>query len=105
MRALPLFHDLRDRLCLVVGGGDAATRKAAVLESVGARVVHRETADDLQDVALVVIAETSDEVARHAFERCKAHGIPVNAVDRPRYCTVTWPAIVDRDPITIAIGT
>jgi len=105
MRALPLFHDLRDRLCLVVGDGEAATRKTAVLQSVGARVVRRETADDLQDVALVVIAETSDDVARRAFERCKAQGVPVNAVDRPRYCTVTWPAIVDRDPITIAIGT
>jgi uroporphyrin-III C-methyltransferase / precorrin-2 dehydrogenase / sirohydrochlorin ferrochelatase len=105
MRALPLFHDLRDRLCLVVGGGEAATRKASVLESVGARVVHRATADDLDDVALVVVAGASDETARRAFELCKARGVPINAVDRPRYCTVTWPAIVDRDPITIAIGT
>lgn len=105
MRALPLFHDLHDRLCLVIGGGDAATRKAAVLESVGARVVRRTTADDLHDVALVVVAEASDEIARRAFEQCTARGIPINAVDRPRYCSVTWPAIVDRDPITIAIGT
>lgn len=105
MRALPLFHDLRDRLCLVVGGGEAALRKAAVLESVGARVVHRATADDLDDVVLVVVAGADEETARRAFDLCRARGIPINAVDRPRYCTVTWPAIVDRDPITIAIGT
>ncbi|MBX3502273.1 MAG: siroheme synthase CysG [Alphaproteobacteria bacterium] len=105
MRALPLFHDLRDRLCLVIGGGEAALRKAAVLESLGARVVHRATADDLDDVALVVVAGADEDAARRAFELCRARGVPVNAVDRPRYCTVTWPAIVDRDPITIAIGT
>lgn len=105
MRALPLFHDLRDRLCLVVGDGEAADRKAAVLRSVGAQVVRRETVDDLGDVALVVLAGASDEIAQHAFDLCRARGVPINAVDRPRYCTVTWPAIVDRDPITIAIGT
>ena len=105
MRALPLFHDLRDRLCLMIGDGEAASRKAAVLEAVGARVVRRADAEDLDAVALVVIAEASEPVARRAFERCRARGIPVNAVDRPRYCTVTWPAIVDRDPVTIAIGT
>jgi len=105
MRALPLFHDLRGRTCLVVGDGEAATRKAGVLESVGAHVVRGASVDALDDVALVVVAETTDAVAQDAFNRCRARGVPINAVDRPRYCTVTWPAIVDRDPITIAIGT
>jgi len=105
MRALPLFHDLHSRLCLVVGDGDAASRKAAVLEAVGARVVRCASVEDLDGVALVVIAETSKAVAQRAFDLCRARGIPVNAVDRPRYCTVTWPAIIDRDPVTIAIGT
>ncbi len=105
MRTLPLFHDLRGRACVVLGDGEAAVRKAAVLESVGARVKRGMCVDTLEDVALVVVAETTDAVAQDAFDRCRARGVPVNAVDRPRYCTVTWPAIVDRDPITIAIGT
>ena len=105
MRALPLFHDLRHRTCLVVGDGEAATRKAAVLESVGAHVARCASVGALDDVALVVVAETSDAVAQHAFDLCRARGVPINAVDRPHYCTATWPAIVDRDPITIAIGT
>ncbi len=105
MRALPLFHDLRGRTCLVVGDGEAATRKAAVLESVGARIVRCAAVEAVDDVALVVVAEASDAIAQQAFDLCRARGVPINAVDRPRYCTVTWPAIVDRDPITIAIGT
>ncbi|MGE0421820.1 MAG: siroheme synthase CysG [Reyranellaceae bacterium] len=105
MRALPLFHDLRDRTCLVVGDGAAAARKAAALEAVGARIVRCARVGSLDDVALVVLAETPDAIARDAFELCRARGVPINAVDRPRYCTVTWPAIVDRDPVTIAIGT
>ncbi len=107
MRALPLFHDLRDRTCLVIGQGDIAGRKAATLRAVGASVRLVEGFDiaDLVDVALVVVAEDSDDIARAAYDACRARGIPVNAVDRPRYCTVTWPAIVDRGAVTIAIGT
>jgi uroporphyrin-III C-methyltransferase/precorrin-2 dehydrogenase/sirohydrochlorin ferrochelatase len=107
MRTLPLFHDLRDRTCLVIGQGDVAGRKAAALRAAGAnvRLVADFDAADLVDVALVVVAEASDDTACAAYDVCRARGIPVNTVDRPRYCTVTWPAIVDRGAVTIAIGT
>ena len=107
MRALPLFHNLHDRTCLVIGQGDVAGRKAATLRAAGARVrlVRDFDIADLADVALVVVAEASDDIARATYDACRTRGIPVNAVDRPRYCTVTWPAIVDRGAVTIAIGT
>ncbi|HEX2890197.1 siroheme synthase CysG [Vineibacter terrae] len=107
MRALPLFHDLRDRLCLVIGQGEIAARKAAALRAVGAnvRMASDFDASDLAGTALVVVAEAPETIAHAAFDACRARGIPINAVDRPAYCTVTWPAIIDRDPVTIAIGT
>lgn len=107
MRALPLFHDLRHRICLVIGQGEVADRKAATLRAAGGDVRLASTFDgaDLADVALVVIAAASDDIARAAYDACRARGVPVNAVDRPQYCTVTWPAIVERGDVTIAIGT
>ncbi len=107
MRALPLFHELRNRTCLVIGRDESAERKAAALRAAGADVRHASVFDstDLADAALVIIAAVSDDVARAAYDACRARGIPVNAVDQPRYCTVTWPAIVERGDVTIAIGT
>jgi uroporphyrin-III C-methyltransferase/precorrin-2 dehydrogenase/sirohydrochlorin ferrochelatase len=38
MDFLPIFLDVKGRLCLVVGGGEVAKRKAGVLLEAGARV-------------------------------------------------------------------
>ena len=39
MRYYPLYLDVRDRPCLVVGGGAVATRKTRTLLKAGAQVV------------------------------------------------------------------
>jgi uroporphyrin-III C-methyltransferase/precorrin-2 dehydrogenase/sirohydrochlorin ferrochelatase len=51
-------------------------------------------------LAIVALDEPDPAVAR-----LKARGILVNAVDRPDLCDFTLPAIVDRDPVLVAIGT
>ncbi|WP_370599607.1 siroheme synthase CysG [Pseudomonas nitroreducens] len=127
MDFLPLFHILRGRRALLVGGGDVALRKARLLSDAGAvlRVVapavHSELRElveqgqgelllrpyasgDLQDCVLA-IAATDDEplnaqVSRDANER----GVPVNVVDAPALCSVIFPAIVDRSPLVVAVS-
>jgi len=51
-------------------------------------------------LAIVALDDPDSTVAR-----LKARGILVNAVDRPDLCDFTLPAIVDRDPVLVAIGT
>ncbi len=56
----------------------------------GCRLAYAAT-DDLTEAAWIAFA-------------ARARGVPVNAVDRPQFCTFITPAIVDRDPVVLAIG-
>jgi len=102
MRHFPAFLDLRDRACLVVGDGAVAARKAEALARAGAAV--RTVAvlpEDLTGVAVVVVANGDAQAALRAREA----GIPVNVVDQPALSSFIMPAVVERGPVTIAIGT
>jgi len=124
MRYYPVFLDLRERRVLLVGGGAVAMRKAALLARAGARlavvaphidsalgaladVVHARTfvADDVIDAAFVVAATDDAAVNAEVAAAARLRNIPVNVVDAPALCTAILPAIVDRDPVLVAIGT
>lgn len=100
MHSLPLFVRLNGRSVILLGEGDGADAKRRLLERAGAKIV----AEDAQ-AALAIVAIEEDSEAVSAIARLKARGILVNAVDRPADCDFTLPAIVDRDPVIIAIGT
>lgn len=128
MDYLPIFYQLKSQRCLVVGGGDIATRKASLLQRAGAnvRVVALEisasmtkllaqnpqseqfqrefSASDLDGVALVIAATDDNAVNRQVSEQAKARHIPVNVVDNPELCTFILPSIVDRSPLVIAVS-
>lgn len=82
---------------MLIGEGPAADAKARLLERAGARIVGEEEAQ-----ATIAIVADGDEAAA---ARLKARGLLVNVVDRADLCDFTLPAIVDRDPVLIAIGT
>ncbi|PHK95324.1 uroporphyrinogen-III C-methyltransferase [Pseudoroseomonas rhizosphaerae] len=107
MRHFPIFLDLQGRDVLLLGGGEALEAKAALLEEAGARPrrAARFAPDLLEGIALACAAGAPEEDLRALHDACRARGIPVNVVDRPELCGFVTPAIVDRDPITIAIGT
>ncbi|WP_311266987.1 siroheme synthase [Sphingobium sp. WCS2017Hpa-17] len=97
MQSLPVFLALTGRPVILTGRGEAAEAKHRLLERAGAIVVGEDDSD-----ARIAIVSDGDEAT---VARLKARGVLVNATDRPALCDFTLPAIVDRDPVLIAIGT
>lgn len=101
MEQLPIFLNLRGRAVVLVGEGEAADAKARLIVRAGGRIVPA-----WEDGASLAFVALDDEgAARGAAADLRAHGLLVNVVDRPELCDFTTPAIVDRSPVTIAIGT
>lgn len=100
LHSLPLFVRMAGRPVILLGDGPAADAKQRLLERAGAVLV-----EEQEDARFAIVAIADDEDAAAAVARLKARGILVNAVDRPALCDFTLPAIVDRDPVLVAIGT
>lgn len=96
MQSLPVFLRLTGRPVILTGQGEAADAKRRLLERAGAIVV-----GEGDDAALAIVAD-GDEAT---VARLTARGILVNATDRPDLCDFTLPAIIDRDPVLIAVAT
>jgi len=107
MRAYPIFLSLQGRRVVVLGDDDAADRRAATFAGLGASVERVSSASEAQLAGCALaVASGAPEAELAAFSAAAQRlGVPVNVVDRPEYCSFSTPAIVDRDPLTIAIGT
>jgi uroporphyrin-III C-methyltransferase/precorrin-2 dehydrogenase/sirohydrochlorin ferrochelatase len=126
MEHLPIFVSLSGRSVLLVGGGEGAARKLRLLARTPARIVAvapkpgAEIAaaatrgaiellarpfrrEDVAERALVFVTE-ADETAADVAAAARAADVPVNVTDRPDLSSFLMPAIVDRDPIVIGIG-
>jgi uroporphyrin-III C-methyltransferase / precorrin-2 dehydrogenase / sirohydrochlorin ferrochelatase len=128
MNYFPVFFDLTAQRVLVVGGGDVALRKVALLERSGALItlvapevipelqaraaggkinltVREFVPDDLDGARLVIVATSRRAVNRWIASLSEARGIPVNVVDDREASRFIVPAIIDRDPVLVAIST
>jgi len=128
MNYFPAFFDLTAQKVLIVGGGEVALRKLVLLERSGAKVtvVAREVLpelseraaagkiqaiirefvpDDLDGARLVIVATSRRAVNRWIASLSEARGIPVNVVDDREASRFIVPAIIDRDPVLVAIST
>ena len=128
MDYLPIFLNIRNRPCLVVGGGDVAERKVGLLLDAGGQVtvVSPELCENLQELAdlgniqfrqksfqpadlegmVIIIAATDDRKVNEEISRlANARSIPVNVVDNPDLCSFIMPSMIDRSPVQIAIST
>lgn len=127
MNSLPIFLIIKDRPCLVVGGGDVAARKVALLRRAEGRVtvvaptlaaaLSAQTASgeiahraaefspaDLDECILVIAATDDRALNKRVAELAKARRLPVNVADQPALCSFIMPSIVDRSPVIVAVS-
>ncbi|EKS1844396.1 uroporphyrinogen-III C-methyltransferase [Cronobacter muytjensii] len=127
MDHLPIFCQLRNRACLLVGGGDVAERKARLLLEAGATLTVNALAFApqfeawaeqgmltlapgafdarlLDDCWLVIAATDDDEVNNAVSDAAEARRIFCNVVDAPKQASFIMPSIIDRSPLMVAVS-
>ncbi|ARN75777.1 siroheme synthase CysG [Oceanicoccus sagamiensis] len=127
MDFLPLYFQLQEKPCVIIGGGAVALRKATLLHKSGAiiYIVAHEVLPELQQLAessggrvrigdysaadiegrFLIIAATDDATLnQQVSEDAHQRQVPVNVVDSPELCSVILPAIIDRSPLVIAVS-
>jgi uroporphyrin-III C-methyltransferase/precorrin-2 dehydrogenase/sirohydrochlorin ferrochelatase len=128
VKYFPVFFDLAAQPVLVVGGGEVALRKISLLERCGAVItvvapkidaqildraaagsltvkLREFVADDLEGARLVIVATSRRALNRRIAALSDARGIPVNVVDDREASRFIVPAIIDRDPVLVAVST
>jgi precorrin-2 dehydrogenase / sirohydrochlorin ferrochelatase len=127
MKYYPVCLDIRNRNCLVVGGGAVASRKVKTLLECGATVtvVSPEFAPDLTELeaeALVLIhrpyassdvigrflvigATDNESLNRKISLDAEKHNVLCNIADLPDACNFILPSIVKRGDLQLAIST
>ncbi len=128
MRHFPIFLDMDRALVVMSGGGDAALAKLRLLLKTRARIIvhtpaplpelvafardgllglvaHPLTAADVAPATLVYAADEDVEIDAQTAALAEAAGVLFNIVDNLAGSAFITPAMVDRAPLTIAIGT
>jgi uroporphyrin-III C-methyltransferase/precorrin-2 dehydrogenase/sirohydrochlorin ferrochelatase len=127
MDYLPIFIQLRGEPTVVVGGGHVALRKVDLLLRTGARItviapqLHGELRalvergqinylslefqpHHLDGIGIAIAATDSRDVNAAVSAAARARRVPVNVVDDPELSTFIFPAIIDRSPVVVAVG-
>jgi precorrin-2 dehydrogenase/sirohydrochlorin ferrochelatase len=128
MKYYPIHLDIKNRNCLVVGGGAVGTRKVDTLLECGARVtvVSPKPTQQLTKLAsegaitltrrayrsadldgtFLVIGATDDESLNQQISNDAALSNTLcNIADRPEVCNFILPAIIRRGDLVISIST
>jgi uroporphyrin-III C-methyltransferase/precorrin-2 dehydrogenase/sirohydrochlorin ferrochelatase len=126
MDYFPAFLRLQGKHCLLVGGGEVATRKARLLMNAGARLTvvapdicgaliavcgngdvsyHRRKFrdDDVRDHWLIVAATDDEDLQIAIAKAAERAGIFCNCVDNLESGSYITPAIVDRGALVVAV--
>ena len=127
LAVFPAFHKVAGRRVVIVGGGPEAGAKIRLLAETKAEIVvfarsldkdtgadliaaHGDwrgaspSAADISGAVLVFAATGSEEGDREIFTLAREAGVPINVADRPDLCDFYTPAIVNRAPLAVAVG-
>lgn len=127
MDYFPLFFNLKDQHCLIIGGGEIAARKIRLLVQAGAKITviskafcpdimamqssfglilqqQEFTASDFSHFRLIISATENKILNQWVAETAQEQGIPINVVDNPALSSFIFPAIVDRSPLIVAVS-
>ncbi len=128
LSVFPAFFRVEGRTASVFGDGDEAFAKVRLLMNTQAKIVaYAQTpeadyhsflianriatvrgefsAEQVKGATLVFAATGDAEADRAIVDAARAERIPANAVDQPDYCDFYTPALVNRAPVAVAIGT
>jgi len=128
MKYYPVFLDLRERSCVVVGGGQVAERKALTLFDAGAdlsvispsltpalqelaakgKIIHHNRLyreDDLRGAFLAVAATNDPAVNTSVARACRERNILVNVAAPSEESTFIVPSVIDRGDLVFAVST
>ena len=128
MDYLPIFLDIKNKPCVVVGGDEQAFSKSQILRQAGCRLtviaeelcgllqsdvdthqikhVNKPFRPEMLDVfELVIVASDDEKFKKVVVAAANERKIPINVVDDPELCNFIMPSIIDRSPLVVAIST
>ncbi|MEW6438985.1 MAG: NAD(P)-dependent oxidoreductase [Pseudomonadota bacterium] len=129
LASLPVFFDLRGKRVVLAGGAAGAAWKAELLQAAGAKldvvgaepgpemralaaqvpalvlIARQWQEDDLAGAALAVGDFATDAEAARFAEAARRARVPINIIDKPKYCDFQFGTIIDRSPLIAAIST
>ncbi|MBQ9091860.1 MAG: bifunctional precorrin-2 dehydrogenase/sirohydrochlorin ferrochelatase [Anaerotignum sp.] len=125
MSYFPFFMEIKEKKCLVVGGGMVALRKIEKLLPFGVgitvvspafcaeiegmaglrRIQRRFEKTDVEGMLFVIGATDDEAVNTEISSLCRERNIPVNIVDDPEKCTFFFPALVKKGEFVAGFST
>src|SRR5476651_1415882 len=127
MDYFPLFCQLHNKACLLVGAGEVAERKARLLLDAGAKLTVNAASFTPQfdvwaaegkaklltgafspqlvdEMWLVIAATDSEQVNQAVSVAAEQRRVFCNVVDAPQSASFIMPSIIDRSPLMIAVS-
>ena len=127
-RYYPAFIDVRDRTCVVIGGGDMGEEKALKLLECGAKVIvispsvtsmvkdlekegrlswtrRQYRRGDLKPAFIAIAATDDDAMNREIAQEAEERNVLLNVVDVTHLCTFIAPSVARRGEVTVATST